>query len=255
MGWIFDGEWGRWHLRLERLRLQATGDRIDCKLLPWVRMARLSLWIGLLFVCGCASPNRAAGDLWLRGASQLIGEFGGGLLEGQDEKRGSEYRGVEMLLGLRSLQESSFGRVRHPGAFGMQVLLPIEGLPVAIELGGHYSQDDDGRHGGLATRGGQIFEGSVGLRLAFNAERGLVVPYVGCGLNALYANLDDRFLNRSTSDFSAGYYVHAGVLVYVGGNSYVGLDWRGVDGTDVSLLNGDDTLDYHQLSIVLGRSW
>lgn len=177
------------------------------------------------------------------------------MLDGQGEKRGSAYGGVEMLLGFRSLDDRSFGRVRHPGAFGMQVLLAIEDLPLAVELGGHYSQDDDGRHGGFVTRGGQIFEGSVGLRLAFNAEHGKVVPYVGCGVNALHASLDDRFLNQRASDFSTGYYVHAGILLYTGGNSYVGLDWRGVDGTDVALLNGDDTLDYHQLTIVLGRSW
>ena len=206
----------------------------------------------LLLAAACAAPSPAPSDdlIW------VANEYQDDPYEFRAfDRRATGYGGFEFLAGIRSLPNESWGIVRHQGTLGLQLMVPIADGPLAVELGGFYSQDDDPGGSGPNTRDGRIYEGSLGLRLSFGGRDSSLVPYIGCGVTSLYARLRDSTINELRDDTATGYYVHGGLILYVKGNDYVALDWRGVEEADLSLFNDNDRADYHQVTLVFGTSW
>ena len=170
-------------------------------------------------------------------------------------RRGSGYGGVEFLSGFRALPRDTFGSVRTQGVAGVQFLVPIDDGPLAVELGGSFSRDDDGSEVPSVSTDGRVIEASLGLRFSANGAAQTLVPFVAGGVTSIYARLEDRIADVVSDDTTIGFYAHAGLIIYVGGNEYFALEWRAVQGTDLELFGGAGDADYNQVSLVFGYSW
>lgn len=217
-----------------------------------------ALLFGALALTSCAAPAQL--DLWQRGPGRpgiYVDDAYYATQRGPwvGERQTGGYGGFEVFAGFRALPREAFGRVRTQPLWGGNLLVPIDDGPFAVELGASFSRDKDESGGDTVTLDGRVFEASVGLRLAFNAREGTLVPYLGGGVTTLYARLEDEVLDELRDDTTVGLYGRAGLAVFVGAAQYIALEWRGVRGTDVDLFSTDVDVDYDQVTVVFGTSW
>ncbi len=79
-------------------------------------------------------------------------------------------------------------------------------------------------------------------------------PYVGAGLSAIFAGVDDDEGGQvaDDQDFSLGLYLHGGVQYNLNDTIFIGADLRTLLATELELETIDGDADYVQLAFVLG---
>ena len=157
-------------------------------------------------------------------------------------------------LGGRALDDDAFyDPVENMGVLGFEYVRNLtHDTPagVGIEIGLFLAGDSDDSLGPEITAG--FLEASVGLRGRLDV--GPLQFSIGAG-PAFILGAADIESGPDENDSSAGIYAHLGALVRIGDTFGLGLDARGLSGTDITFDGiGDTDADYGQVTIVLGFS-
>ncbi len=174
-------------------------------------------------------------------------------LDGEEPTPVAPIRQISLQAGVRDFSDDAiFGRVDSEAAFGLEYAHEIaNGL--GFEVGGIGSLSTEN---GFATNPdvtGAAAELFGGARYWFKGERRWT-PYVGAGLAAIIAGVDDDQGGQvaDDQDFSLGFYAHGGVQYNLNDLLFLGLDVRTLFGTDLDLTTVSGDADYLQFMLVLG---
>lgn len=153
---------------------------------------------------------------------------------------------VSIYLGQRNLDEDDWEPVDEQATLGFEYAYEPYGSTVGFEVGIMGSSDDD--EIGATDVEGRTGEIYAGVKKTFGED--VVRPYVGGGLAFMSAEgeigpLDD-------DDSSAAFYFHLGLAFAISESFFLGLDVRGLAGSDLELGGIDVEGDYGQLAIVMG---
>jgi hypothetical protein len=148
---------------------------------------------------------------------------------------------VNVYGGTRSLETDDFGSLDDQVVYGGDVVLKLD-LPLLAMEGGwfHAEEDDDGAE--LATD-----EYFVGMRLV--PWPWLIEPYASIGATWLDAELDA--VGSGDDDGSIAYYARLGAAFEIA-FLRIGLDGRGLFGSDVDLDTIESDVDSYQLTAFVG---
>lgn len=157
-------------------------------------------------------------------------------------------------LGLRSLDDEAFYEpVEEPVVLGIEYARRFQpGGPFGFEAGLFLAGDSQEELGVDVTS--LFFEGDLGLRISHDIDRFQVFAGGGVALIVADVEIDVNGFNvLSEDDFTAGPYVHAGAICYVGTNFFLGIDARLVTGTEIDFPSFVETdADYFQITLLLG---
>ena len=78
---------------------------------------------------------------------------------------------------------------------------------------------------------------------------------MGAGLAWFYTDLETRLFLTSDSDSSFAGYAHTGIYFNTSPGTNVGVDVRGLFGSDLSLFGANGDGDYWQIALLLGGGW
>ena len=164
---------------------------------------------------------------------------------------------VSLLLGGRSFDDD-WSPVEDQGAIGIEADWRPSDWLVGFEVGATFSsEDDEGRVSGFGNVDAEatFYEVYAGARASFGS--GKLHPYLGAGITLLVSDVEVEAMGLSDSDTdgSAGVYAHGGLLFDVTEALVLGLDVRGVGGTDLDFEGIDADADYVQAALVLGWSF
>jgi len=153
-------------------------------------------------------------------------------------------------LGGRALDDDTFYEpVEEGGVLGFEYVRNLTREPSAglgLELGLFLAADSDDSLGVDVTAG--FLEGSIGLRGRVDA--GPVQLFAGAGPTFILAAIDIEN-GPDEDDSSAGFFAHFGALFRFSDTFGLGLDARGVSGTDITFGTFSDTdADYSQVTLV-----
>jgi hypothetical protein len=150
-------------------------------------------------------------------------------------------------LGGRQYDEGDWDPVDDHAMLGVDYSNEPDESPVGFEAGFMASAAEGDTAGSdVEAVTGELFGG---LHKSFGSGR-LRVP-LGAGIAALRAAVDLPGQDDD-SDVSLAFYAHGGVGVALGQNVSLGLDARGLFGSDVEISGFDADADYVQLALVLG---
>jgi hypothetical protein len=163
---------------------------------------------------------------------------------------------IDLLVGLRQLDEDDWAPVDEQTAFGVQAAYEGDGAAVGFEVGLSRSSEDETMFVpgfGDFDFESEIVEASFGLHKSF-APSPTVRPYVGAGLAWAMVDAKGSVAGASADDDdgSPGFYAHGGVAYESGGGLRLGADLRTLIGTDVELFGASGDVDYVQLALFLG---
>jgi len=120
------------------------------------------------------------------------------------------------------------------------------GKPIGVELGVQGGATDEGDN---ASDGTVVLEAYGGVRKTFGT--GSVRPVLGVGLAAIHAGVRTDLGASDDHDSSLAGYAHVGVGFMLSESISLGLDARGLFGSDLEILGADFDADYEQLTLVL----
>jgi len=166
---------------------------------------------------------------------------------------------LNFLAGLRSFEDSGFGRLDEPVLLAVDFCTPMELKTMRFEGGLHYTYDDaDGTSAGQDVNlKGTTLELSAGLNYALELAR--FRPYLGFGGSLLWVKLrgidEDVDVVFDDSDVTAGGYAKAGLLFQLTRAAHVGIEYRHFEGGQVSLDGTDLSTNYDQFALVFGASF
>jgi len=209
-------------------------------------------------VARIASPSLVLGLVACVGvASCAAVPCSGGRTGAQDEvkERNGE---VGVLIGARSFDENDWSPVDEQAMLGIEAdwRMGVGGL--GVEMGFGYSQDSGTvsvpPFGDLEAEA-TFLEFYGGVRQTFG--NAAVRPYIGAGLTFIDADATLALggLSGSDDDASLGGYVHAGVRGDVGRHVVLGVDVRGVFGTDLEIAGASTDADYFQAALFVGMGF
>lgn len=160
---------------------------------------------------------------------------------------------ITLLAAARDFTDDPvFGRVDNELALGIEYAQEIQdGL--GFEVGAQGSLGLDGGLSGDSDVTGASAELYGGGRYFVKLDSKWR-PYVGVGLSAIIAGVDDDEGGQvaDDQDFTFGVYAHGGVQYDINESLFLGVDVRGLFATDLNLdtINGD--ADYFQIGLGLG---
>ncbi len=152
-----------------------------------------------------------------------------------------------LYVGRRYMNSSAFkdAGVDEPDVYGIDGVLGLTGFGLSLEGGYLYAEDAE------TNNSSQFDEYFLGLRQTFLAG-GLIQPYIGAGVSQIEADLG---VGAGTfSDNSTAGYAHLGVAFQIL-LFQLGLDYRVVAGSDLTLAGAQTDADYQQLALTLGVSF
>jgi len=153
---------------------------------------------------------------------------------------------LALYVGGRSFDQDLWAPVEDHGVLGFEYSHQDSPDSFGWEIGLQGS-GDDGTFAGFDVEGrtGEVY---AGMRKAFGADT--VRPYVGGGLSVIRAEIDAA--GAEDSDVSAAAYLHAGVEFLISPTFFLGIDIRGLFGSDIDIggVNGD--ADYGQGAFTFG---
>jgi hypothetical protein len=149
---------------------------------------------------------------------------------------------IWLYLGGRSLS-SDYEPVEDHGVIAVEYSYEPVGSLVGFEAGfmGSYAEE-------------LIFNSSTaefyaGVKKTFRRED-TFQPHVGLGLSAINARVEA--LSAGEDDTGFGGYAHGGGTWMLGQSFHLGVDLRGLFGTDLTIAGFDTDADYFQVALVLG---
>ena len=207
---------------------------------------------GMIFLCLAMLSGCAANEDWVRFRPDPTSPF-----SGVEQPHPKAYTGqVSFLRGLYELNLDSEPKQVFEDAFQLDDIdgygLWISARPaewyIAPEFGFIMSEEDNGLLGDIKFT--EIFAGGrVVAELPFTPTS----VFAGLGITSLKADVDALNFDK---ELSASYF-HFGVLLHMGDNAHLGLDYRIVDyGKDLSELHpSGDPNSMDTLSIMAGVNW
>ncbi|MDZ4774882.1 MAG: outer membrane beta-barrel protein [Planctomycetota bacterium] len=168
--------------------------------------------------------------------------------EGGSGTQAARANRATFYLGARKFDEDDWSPVEEQGVFGAEFSHRVGVIGWEV---GFLAAANEEREGGVKTEGSSS-ELYGGLRLEFGDD--VIRPYIGAGVTAIATKLDVEGLDDD-DDGTLAVYVHVGFTVDVTERVYLGLDARGVFGSDVEVLGVDRDVDYGQLALALGFSF
>lgn len=128
--------------------------------------------------------------------------------------------------------------------------------PFDLEGGVHWAVDRAGVQlgGSGVDLTARVYEVSAGLRLAFDAHAGPLVPYVGVGGSLVFVELERASGLEVVADEDSvfGSYAKAGLLVRLRNGSFYGLEARGLQTSDLILHGNAVSGDSFAILFVFG---
>ncbi len=201
---------------------------------------RSALGLASALLCACAAvPERSehrqpTSDLALRG------------------------RQTNLVVGLRMFEDSAWDQLDDQALFALDYAEPIALGATRLEGGLHYSWDE--ANGTLAGGGGvglhsQTFEASAGLNSAVRIGR--LRPYIGFGAALLFVDVkgEEAGIVFRDSDVTGGGYLKGGLLLQVSPTTHFGLEYRHLEGGQVSFGSDEASTNYDQFALVFGTSF
>lgn len=161
-------------------------------------------------------------------------------------------RQIALLAGVREFTDDRiWGDVDGEVAFGIEYFHEIDN-GIGWEVGGMGSLGTKGAVGGNVDVTGAAAEIYAGARYIYRRDR--LHPYVGGGLSAIFAGVDDDNVGQvaDDQDLTMGVYLHGGFQYDLTSFLFIGLDLRTLFGTDLELTTISGDADYWQLGLVLG---
>ena len=155
---------------------------------------------------------------------------------------------LELSLGQRSLDTGDYEPVEDQVALGLGLSQEVPGSAFGWELGFMGSYDDD-PVSGIGEVEGRTAELYGGLRKTLSRRDSAVRPYLGGGLSLVAASFEVAGIDDEDGSIAA--YAHAGVEIEVSPSFAVGLDLRGLFGSDIELFGVETDADYTQLAVFL----
>jgi len=155
-----------------------------------------------------------------------------------------------LLLGERWLSDDDYpdDDVDSPGVLGFEGSFVGRDESRGFELGLQLGFDQDGDD--YFDERFAMSELYVGYRLAFQPTT-RTRAYVGAGASLVSVSYDDFWSNDDDDDTTGGGYAHAGFGFLLGEEFMLGVDVRGLYGTDVELDGHEGDVDYVQATISL----
>lgn len=154
---------------------------------------------------------------------------------------------LALSIGQNSLDEGDYEPVEDQLALGVGLSQEPPGSIVGWELGliGSYDEDDVPGFGDIESSTWEFY-GGVRKTLVPGEQ---VRPYVGGGVSLVGVRYEA--LGIHDDDASLAGYAHAGVEVAVSPGFALGLDLRGLFGSDIDLFGVDTDADSTQLAFFL----
>jgi len=170
---------------------------------------------------------------------------------------------ANFVLGGRNLDNEDFWRPgEEQGVFGATVSFGERDWPISLAIGAHFGAAEETVHqfGFSGDWRTAVVDFSFGVRKVWNLDK--VHPYVGGGIAAVGAGaeLEVAGVKVDDHDNSRGGYLEGGIFWRLGRRFNIGVDARGLFGTDIQFDFGgpvvaDGDADYLQYSLVLGWGW
>lgn len=162
---------------------------------------------------------------------------------------------LSFLLGMRSLDEDYWEPLDEPIALEAIFEWRMRESPFSIEFGMALGYDETTIMG--VDIDNSTLELYAGLRASAYLLDGSLRPYLAAGPSLLFTDLtaEQGGISVSDDDTSIGLYARAGIT-YVFGNGFgLGLDYRKLMGTDISLFDAEGDSDFDQFGITFGFSF
>ncbi|MEM8713863.1 MAG: outer membrane beta-barrel protein, partial [Planctomycetota bacterium] len=162
-------------------------------------------------------------------------------------------RQLSLFAGYRNFSDDGlWDRVDAETTLGLEYAQEIKN-GIGFEVGGLGSLGTDDGVTGEVDVTGAAAELYGGGRYWFRTDSRWT-PYVGAGLSAILAGVDNDIGGQvaDDQDFSIGFYLHGGVQYDLNDYMILGLDLRTLQGTDLELETTTGDADYVQLGLILG---
>jgi opacity protein-like surface antigen len=156
------------------------------------------------------------------------------------------------LLGRRSLDKDLWEPLDDPYVFEVVFERRSPGSILGFELGTSLAYDDTTISGfDIESRSLELYGG---LRATWELAQGRLRPYLAVGPSLIHTDLsiEDGFDSDSDSDTSLGLYARAGINWVFENGFGLGLDYRKLFGTDLSLFGASGDVDFDQFGLTLG---
>jgi hypothetical protein len=154
---------------------------------------------------------------------------------------------VSIYLGQRSLDEDDYQPVEDQGTIGVEFSQELPDSVIGWEVGLTGSGDGDEILGiDIAAATAELYGG---VRKSFGSDS--VRPYIGAGLSVISVAVDTD-VSAEEDDGSLGLYAHGGVNFQISPLFSLGVDLRGLFGSDIHLSGVDTDADYVQFALVAG---
>ena len=154
---------------------------------------------------------------------------------------------VNAYGGTRSLETNDLGSLDDQLVYGLDAVLKLDLPLLAVEGGWFHAEEDDSSTAGLTDPEFTSEEYFVGVRLA--PWPWLIEPYGSLGVTWLDAELDADGV--SDDDGSLAYYARLGAAFSIA-FLRIGVDGRGLFGSDVDLESIETDIDNYQLTAFVG---
>jgi hypothetical protein len=154
---------------------------------------------------------------------------------------------VNVYGGTRSLDTEDLGSLDDQLVYGFDAVLKLDLPLLAVEGGWFHAEEDDDSTAGLTNAEFTSEEYFVGLRIA--PWPWLIEPYGSIGATLIDAELDSD--GGSDDDGSLAFYARVGAAISIA-FLRIGVDARGLFGSDVDLDTIDTDIDNYQLTAFLG---
>lgn len=155
---------------------------------------------------------------------------------------------VTFYLGGRRLDEDLYEPVEDQAVFGIEYARERPGSALGFEIGLQGGADEDQVLGtDIESRTSELY---LGLRKSIPTGS-IVRPVFGAGLSLIAASVDVSGFGDDDDGSLAGY-AHAGVDFDFTEHFFLGLDLRGLFGSDIELAGVEGDADYVQLALAIG---
>lgn len=168
--------------------------------------------------------------------------------------RGEALQNFNLILGIRHMENDVWGELDDQPVIGFEFDRRSRNSALGFEVG--FSSAYDWQSVGIADLETWSFELYAGPRVTLGDPNSTFHPYVGAGVSWFYTDLETftGVTQRDSDDSFAGY-AHTGVYFDAGGSTNIGVDLRGMFGSDLKLSGISADGDYYQIALILGSGW
>jgi len=160
-------------------------------------------------------------------------------------------------LGVKGMQEKSEWKpldTQGAGSLEFAWRIPRKAFAGVMGLAGSYNRQNipNSPTGEVDTWALELYFGG---KAYLEIPKSAIWGYAGAGVSLIYTEVEAGSssapgLTQSSSDWGIGAYAQLGILLRLNRAQSIGLEYRGLFGTNTSFFNSDVSVDYNQLSFV-----